>query len=76
MAEVRWIRPRGKSQADLDAERSSSDREKAVQDAREYLRRTDYLVIKAAEQLISAQGLLDAETISARQAARDTISGK
>lgn len=71
-----WIVPTGKTQADIDAQRVAADRKAAVSDAREFLQTSDHEVIKAAEALLGSQGLLDAQLVADREAARATINDK
>lgn len=69
-----WIVPTGKTQTELDAEATAENRSRATNAAREYLRDTDHEVIKAVEELLASQGLIDARLVADRAAARETIT--
>jgi hypothetical protein len=71
---VEWIKPSGKTQAELDAEATALARERDVAEAHAYLKDTDHQIIKAAEALLSERGAIDRALLDERQAARDTIS--
>ena len=71
---IEWIKPKGKTQPELDAEKTAAEREKLSEAARIYLRDTDYQIIKAAEAFLNEQGLIDSKIASARTDARMRIA--
>lgn len=71
---VEWIVPGGKTQRDLDRERTEEVRQQEETEALAFLRESDYRIIKAAEALLLERGEITKELVDERIAARAKIN--
>lgn len=70
---LEYIKPTGKTQADIDAEKAAKLEAQEKREAEEVLRDTQDAVLAAVEDWLESQGLIDAALLGKRREARSTL---
>lgn len=68
------MKAKGYAQAEIDALQSAEEQQRVSDEARAYLRETDWPVIREAERFLVREGYLTAEFGEERDAARDRVT--
>lgn len=70
---LEYIKPAGKTQADIDAEKAAKIEAQERREAEAALRDTQDAVLAAVEDWLESQGLIDAALLGKRREARSTL---
>jgi len=70
---IEWIKPTGKTQADIDNESTENAKNEEKELAKKQLADTDPCVLEAVENYLASIGKIDQKIVDERKAARNTL---